>query len=158
MSAFRIRQSVPFDLAAILRIEQANPSAAHWNESAYRSLWNDPAPLRLCFVAESHGELLGFVVGKHVADEWELENIAVAPAAHRQGIGKALFERLLATAEGAGAETLFLEVRESNSAARRLYESLGMLVTGRRKKYYQSPEEDALLLQKKIGDSSMKIR
>lgn len=158
MSAIRIRESVPFDLAAIVRIEQANASAAHWTESTYQQMWNDPSGARVCFVAENDGELLGFVVGIDVAGEWELENIAVIPTAQKQGIGRELLRKLLEVAAARGAEKLLLEVRESNSAARKLYEIQGFLITGRRKKYYQGPEEDALQLEKKLGNPSMKIR
>ena len=158
MSAFRIRESVPFDLPAILKIEHSNRLAAHWKDEAYQSMWSDPLAARVCFVADQDGDLLGFVVGKHVVGEWELENIAVAPTAQRQGVGRELLRKLLEVAAKAGSEKLLLEVRESNLAARRLYESEGLLVTGRRKKYYQGPEEDALLLEKKLGDISMKIR
>lgn len=158
MSEFSIRESVPFDLDAILKIERENASAAHWNEDAYAELWDNPETKRICFVAECDGLLLGFVVAHEVADDWELENIAVALSAQNLGIGSALFERLIEVLSKAAAERLLLEVRESNVAARRLYESKQMVVTGRRKNYYHNPEEDALLFEKKITNLSMKIR
>jgi ribosomal-protein-alanine N-acetyltransferase len=158
MTACRIRQSVPFDLAAILRIEQSNANAAHWTEDAYSELWNNPQSSRVCFVADSEGELLGFVVAREIAGEWELENIAVLPALQQQGIGRALLERLLSVISAAAGQKLLLEVRESNLAARKLYEREGLLVTGRRKMYYRDPTEDALLYEKKFDDSSMKTR
>jgi ribosomal-protein-alanine acetyltransferase len=158
MTDYRIRESVPFDLAAILQIEHSNPSAAHWNEASYAELWNNPQSSRICFVAENDGELLGFVIGKEVAAEYELENIAVKPEAKQQGIGRALLQHLVSRVTAAEGEKLLLEVRDSNEPARKLYESQGFVISGRRKGYYRDPTEDALLYEKKIANSSMKIR
>jgi ribosomal-protein-alanine N-acetyltransferase len=158
MSEYRIRESVPFDLASILQIERSNASAAHWSETSYADLWNNLQPTRVCFVAENEGVSLGFVVGREIAGEWELENIAVVPEYKRQGIGHALLQRLLAVASATGGERLLLEVRDSNHAARKLYESQGFVISGRRKGYYRDPVEDALLYEKKFASGSIKIR
>lgn len=158
MSAYRVRESVPFDLAGILHVEQSNPAAAHWSETAYTELWNNPLANRVCFIAEDEGEVLGFVVGKEIAGEWELENIAVARRATRQGIGRALTQRLIGVVEAQAGSRLLLEVRESNHAARKLYESQGFVISGRRTGYYRDPAEDALLYEKKFAGPSMKIR
>ena len=158
MSEITIRESAPFDLAAILKIEQANATAAHWNEDSYRSLWDDPEAPRIAFVAECEGGLVGFLVAHNISGEWELENVAVKPEAQRTGVGRVLVRKLLERLSQAGAERLLLEVRESNSSARRLYESEGFVITGRRKNYYTNPLEDALHFEKKFGDLSVKIR
>jgi ribosomal-protein-alanine N-acetyltransferase len=89
--------------------------------------------------------VLGFLVAQHLAPEWELENIVVAPAARRKGVGKRLIEWLLEEARGAQSESVFLEVRESNTIARALYETTGFQQVGRRKSYYSAPSEDAIL-------------
>lgn len=157
MSDYAIRQSVPFDLDAILKIERANPPAAHWSEDAYRQLWGDPAASRIGFVAESEGRILGFVVAHEIVDEWELENIAVAPEAQRQGIAAALVQHLVEVLQRSEGKRLLLEVRESNAAARALYDGQGFAVSGRRRNYYSNPSEDALLFEKKIGNPGMKI-
>ena len=88
--------------------------------------------------------ILGFLIAHHLAPEWELENLVVAPAARRRGIGKRLLEALLAAARETN-NSVFLEVRESNTAARALYENAGFEQTGRRPSYYASPSEDAIL-------------
>ena len=95
-------------------------------------------------VAESSGTVSGFLVARVVASEWEIENVAVTPCAHRQGVGRALVRELVERARRAGATCLTLEVRESNQAARRLYEGAGFGEDGRRRGYYHHPEEDAL--------------
>ncbi|HEY3930039.1 MAG TPA: ribosomal protein S18-alanine N-acetyltransferase [Candidatus Koribacter sp.] len=158
MSDCFIRESTPLDLPAILEIERANPSAAHWNEAAYAELWNNPETTRIGFVAEFDGVIAAFVVAHNVTDDWELENIAVRPDAQRQGIARALIGKLDEVLKKAGAERILLEVREGNSAARQLYESNGFVIVGRRKSYYQSPQEDALLFEKNFTHPSMKIR
>jgi ribosomal-protein-alanine N-acetyltransferase len=158
MSGFTVRQSAPFDLPAILAIERANETAAHWTEDAYRVLWGDPDANRIGFVAEADGKALGFIIGHEIAGEWELENLAVAPGSQRKGIGRALVQRLIAVVEGRHAARLVLEVRESNVAAGALYQSEGFEQIGRRANYYSNPAEDALLFEKKFDDLSMKIR
>ncbi len=158
MSTFTIRQSVPFDFAAILKIERSNHSAAHWSENAYERLWSDLEAHRCAFVAEREGDVLGFIVGHEVAGEWELENVAVKASAKRMGIGRELVQRLIATAEAGGGTRMFLEVRASNLAAHSLYQGLGFEPVGVRGNYYRSPQEDALLFEKKLGAISMKIR
>jgi len=69
----------------------------------------------------------------------------VAPTSRRQGLGRRLLHALLAGARETNSHSVFLEVRESNGAARSLYEKAGFAQTGRRKAYYKDPAEDALL-------------
>jgi ribosomal-protein-alanine N-acetyltransferase len=89
--------------------------------------------------------MLGFLIAHRLGLEWELENIVIDPAARRKGLGAQLLRELLARAREANSGSVFCEVRESNLAARALYEKLGFAETGRRKGYYSSPTEDAIL-------------
>jgi [ribosomal protein S18]-alanine N-acetyltransferase len=91
------------------------------------------------------GRVQGFLVARHVASEWELENIVVAPLARRKGLGQQLLDALLVAARETNSSSVFLEVRESNAAARCLYEKAAFEQTGRRKSYYTDPVEDAVL-------------
>ena len=59
--------------------------------------------------------ILGFLVAQHLAPEWELENIVVAPTARRKGLGKRLLDALLDAARETNSNSVFLEVRESNA-------------------------------------------
>ena len=83
-----------------------------------------------------------------IADEGDIGNVAVAPDSRRRGIGAALLKALFAESERRGAAVLQLEVRESNLAARRLYEKNGFEIVGKRKNYYEKPAEDAILMSK----------
>ena len=81
------------------------------------------------------------------ADEGEILNLGVATPQRRGGVGRALVERLLEELRDRGVRVVYLEVRESNAAARRLYESLGFAAVGRRARYYRRPVEDAVILR-----------
>lgn len=97
---------------------------------------------------DSASASLGFLVAHHLAPEWELENIVVSSSSQRKGIGRLLLEELFLRAREADNGAVFLEVRESNAAARGFYESAGFRQTGRRKSYYINPLEDAILYRR----------
>ena len=149
-----IRNATPDDIGSIMDLAKESVSAAHWTAEQYRGMFstNEKVP-RLAIVAVQTREgssadnnpILGFLVARHLAPEWELENIAVSPGARRNGIGKQLLATLLASARETYAESVFLEVRASNQPARALYERAGFQQTGRRKSYYSNPVEDAVL-------------
>jgi [ribosomal protein S18]-alanine N-acetyltransferase len=158
-----IRLACAKDIPAMIRLERACPMAAHWSEERYRQMFEASAAGagRLAWVVEKSNaaadssvgaqgasQLAGFLVSRQIAGEWELENIVVAADFRRQGLGQRLLNALIAHAHETNSESVFLEVRESNAAARALYEKAGFQATGRRKSYYQSPLEDALLYQR----------
>ena len=74
----------------------------------------------------------------------------MSPDARRHGIGAVLLDRVLDIAATFGAQSVFLEVRESNEAAQKLYASRRFAVAGRRKAYYRKPSEDALVMRRVI--------
>lgn len=141
----RIRKATIEDLGSILEIERVSGTAAHWGSSDYRNAIQQRN--RLILVAEHVGRVLGFLVASTATDEWELENIAVAPGARRHGIGRALMLRLIRNAQQNGASEIRQEVRASNSAAHLLGQSVGFVQEGRRRHYYRNPTEDALLFK-----------
>ena len=139
----RIRPASLADVPALLSLEQAAPSAAHWAVTTYEDMFKGAAP-RIMLAADSAGALCGFCVARIGADECELENIVVAEAHHRRGLGHRLMRELITAVRARGSAHLLLEVRESNQAARGLYESCSFRLSGRRKNYYSAPAEDAL--------------
>lgn len=156
----RIRAARIEDVPAILEIERQNPSAAHWSREQYETLFvtADGQPglsERLVWVIEKEGdareeppkapEILAFLVGHSVEAEWELENIVVADRARRQGFGTQLLQEFISHAQAKGGSGIFLEVRESNQNARKLYQRLGFEEAGLRRNYYASPVENAIL-------------
>jgi [ribosomal protein S18]-alanine N-acetyltransferase len=102
-------------------------------------------------VAEQQGAVAGYVIAHGAADEGEILNLGVAPAHQRRGVGRALVEQVLALLAGAGARAVFLEVRESNAVARRLYQTLGFAEVARRARYYRRPVEDAVILRAAVA-------
>jgi [ribosomal protein S18]-alanine N-acetyltransferase len=150
--AYLVRKATVQDVTEMIRLERQCPTTSHWTEQQYLDLLaaRSGSPTRLTLVAHHDGSsaLAGFLVARHSAPEWELENIVVAPAVRRMGIGKQLMNTLQVQARQSNSDAILLEVRESNTAARRLYEELGFRETGRRKAYYTNPREDAVLYSK----------
>ena len=102
------------------------------------------------FVAEEQGEILGYCGFLFVLDEAEIPNVCVKASARKQGIGRQMMAVLLEEAAKLGIAVLFLEVRESNVAARTLYKSLGFTEDGIRKNFYEQPAEHAVLMSKTL--------
>lgn len=131
-----IRPAREDDLARILEIQSAAPEASQWPPGDY--LTHD------CLVAEEEASVLGFVVTRQLApDEWEILNLAIAPESRRSGIGLLLLHDALAQRHG----RFFLEVRESNTAARRFYERAGFQAITKRLQYYSNPVETAIVMK-----------
>ena len=107
------------------------------------------------FVAEMRGIVAGYIVAHQAADEGEILNLGVAGAHRRRGLGRALVEHCLGALVTWGVRTVYLEVRESNAGARRLYEALGFGEVARRARYYRRPVEDAVVLRAAIAASGV---
>lgn len=159
----KIRHATAEDILAIMALERACATAAHWSEAQYRQAFEASDPGRIVFVAVSEGAgtpadagaspdaaFAAFLAARSVAPDWELENIVVAPEARRKGLGKRLLEALMVYARETNSESLFLEVRESNAAARALYEKAGFRQVGSRKSYYINPLEAAILYRRDL--------
>lgn len=157
-SSPQIREAASDDIPLILEVERACSTAAHWSEEQYRKAIDGvgEGPERRVLVAEmaeaelGQGTLVAFLVARRVSEEWELENIAVSQEFRRQGIGMQLLDALLALVQETKGSAVLLEVRESNMAARQLYEKSGFRETGRRRNYYAEPVEDAVLYRRAI--------
>jgi ribosomal-protein-alanine N-acetyltransferase len=138
---FSIRPAELNDLPSILKIEQQSPLAAHWTVEQYKTVLNSSVIL----VAEQDGKLCGFLCATAIADDCEIENIAVASDFQGRGIADELVRSLVQRVESTSASAILLEVRESNQPARRLYEKHGFREEGRRRAYYNHPLDDAIL-------------
>jgi [ribosomal protein S18]-alanine N-acetyltransferase len=156
----RVRPANASDIPAIIELESESRSAAHWTREQYAEAltagYEEPRPERIAWVAEQDlqaqpqvagkaAEILAFLIARRVNVEWELENVVVAARVRRKGLGSLLIKYLVQHAGRLPETTIFLEVRESNQAARMLYERLGFQETGMRKNYYANPVEDAML-------------
>lgn len=149
----RIRRMQVADVDAVLAITAASPEAASWSRQDYEAMLADPAR-GCCRVAEREGSVVGFVCFRIVGKEAELLNLAVHSCWQRQRIASLLMEQALREAAAGDAAEMFLEMRDSNSPARHLYERLGFEPCGRRPGYYASPPADALLWRRRLPRST----
>jgi len=142
----RLRSAIIDDIESMMAIERSAQGAAHWAESVYRELFKAGALPRIALVAHMKpAGILGFVIARIAGDECELENIVVDEGRRRSGVGSQLIGALVKAVRARDVQRIFLEVRESNAAARRLYEKGGFKEVGRRGSYYADPVEDAVL-------------
>ena len=142
-----IRLLTQDDIPALVGIEKSCFSDP-WSEKFFVSLMNNS-----CFTAFGYSEdgaVIGFICFFHIADEIEILNLAVSPESRRRGRGNALLCALEEYAGKTGAVRMFLEARKSNAAARSLYEKHGFQIIYIRKRYYDSPVEDAVVYEKDI--------
>ena len=148
-----VRSVARADLPRLIEIASHSETASHWNPAEYQKLLtqetgaSETGQKRTTLVVERDSQIAGFMIGRQVGEEWEIENIAVTGSAQRSGLGTSLLNEFLQLVYARGGQTVFLEVRESNSAARALYRKLGFVEAGRRQQYYENPPEDALILK-----------
>ncbi|CAN5652674.1 ribosomal protein S18-alanine N-acetyltransferase [soil metagenome] len=144
-----IRAAAGADLADVAAIELACFSSDPWPRESFEAFLGRAGVTFIVAEDSSRGgRIAGYAVLIRAADEAELLNLAVPEDSRRRGLGSALVRRILESAAEQGVAAVYLEVRESNAAARRLYESLGFAEVGRRRRYYQRPVEDALILRR----------
>ena len=142
--SFRIVPMTAAHLPQVAALEQVCFPADPWSETLFRGALDSPHTV-LMVAEEEDGMALGYAVLSMVSDEGNLDNIAVVPYGRRQGVADALLSALIKVGR-TSLSVLFLEVRASNLPAIALYEKHGFVPVGRRKNYYESPREDALLM------------
>lgn len=99
-------------------------------------------------VAESDGQVVGYVGSQSVIDAADMMNIAVSPDFRRMGTARELINRLIDALKDRQVCCLTLEVRASNAGAIALYEQMGFELAGIRPNYYHNPKEDAKIMRK----------
>lgn len=141
----RIRRMVPTDLDAVVAIERevflfpwTRGNFGDSIESGYH-----------CLILEQGGEVLGYGVMTIGAEEAHLLTLSIAAGSQRKGWGERLLREFIRIAKERLARTMFLDVRESNHAAARLYERLGFRQIAKRRGYYPAMggREDSLVME-----------
>ena len=117
-----------------------------WSEKTFRDCLANDGCFIYCLCDTQLSKILTFAVTQTCLDEADLANIATIPEERRKGYGGLLLDKILENARNTGVLRIFLEVRESNVGARRLYLSRGFVEIGKRRNYYRSPCEDAILM------------
>lgn len=144
-----IRPMEIMDIKRVMKVERAAYEFP-WTPNIFRDC------LRVgyyCCVIEDNTEVIGHAVMSYAVGECHILNVCILPEYQRLGMGKRVIKQLLEVGERNGARIAFLEVRLSNIAAYRLYESLGFTEVGIRKDYYPVEEgrEDAMILAYDMG-------
>ena len=146
MSDIIIRKAAAEDVPAIAEIEKASIPQP-WSEAAFADALTQENAVTL--VAETDGEIAGFITGVFIFDNADIYSVATAEQHRKNGIGGKLLQAFFDTLP-TGVETVGLEVRESNLSAISLYEKSGFERVGMRKNFYEQPRENAVLYTKKL--------
>ena len=139
------------DLGSVLETEVAcylDP----WSQKIFEDCLSAASKGYCCMLAQIDGVTIGHAVFTVTLDEAELLNFCLAPLHQGRGLALEFLQNVIAYMRERGATRLFLEVRQSNAPARRLYASAGFVEVGVRKSYYPTSNgrEDALLLSRDI--------
>ena len=141
-----IRKMTLEDVTAVAQIEQECFSLPWSKKSFEDSILREDTIFLVC---EEASVVTGYM-GMYVSfDEASVTNVAVSPAFRKKGYGEQLVAAAKDAAKNAGAEYIFLEVRVSNAPAISLYKKMGFEELGIRKKFYEHPIEDAIIM--KVG-------
>ncbi len=141
-----LRTAEPADLAAIMDLERSSFPTDAWSETAMRAELASPHGR---YIVDIEGTALLGYGGVRVVrggPDADIQTIAIADAARGRGRGRALLRELLRFAHEQGAREVFLEVRDDNPVATALYRSEGFVEIGRRPRYYQPDDVDAIVM------------
>ncbi len=141
-----IRPMTEADLDAVVAIENVS-FPTPWKRAHFQQELTLTYSLPL--VAEQHGQIVGFLCLMSLFEEAQILDVAVTPGQRGSGVAQVLIRHAEQLAREKGAHYLELEVRVSNTPARRLYQKLGYAETGIRPRYYDG-KEDAVLMEKKL--------
>jgi ribosomal-protein-alanine N-acetyltransferase len=142
-----LRPAVEGDLGEVVRIERAC-FADPWTEESFRRLTVGEPAIFLVAVFPPDSAIAGYAIAFSVGEDAEVLNVAVDPSFRGKGLAGQMLDAVLIELGARGVRTAFLEVRESNRAARALYGSRGFTEIGRRIRYYRRPVEDALVMRR----------
>ena len=133
------------DISQVAEIERQIFSIP-WSEKAFKDSMESDNTIYI--VAKEDNNVAGYA-GMYLSfEEGNITNVAVNPSSRRKGIGEKIVRDILNRAYEKGVRDVFLEVRETNSAAIALYEKIGFKEEGIRKNFYEKPKENALIMWK----------
>lgn len=134
------------DLDQVSKIE-AECFSVPWSKKSLEEVLDNP--MAHYITAKEEGNIVGYCGAYVILDEGNINQVAVAPAYRRQGVGRKMMNALLERLWQAGAGAVTLEVRAGNQPAVALYRALGFQIEGIRKNFYEKPAEDALIMWKR---------
>jgi ribosomal-protein-alanine acetyltransferase len=145
VTPLKVRPFQPGDSEAVSEICRHSPQAAQWPKESYDQAHSSG---QIVLIAEINGRICGFLLARVIADEAEILNMAVDTAYRRKRTGSALLSAAISAAQAQNAKNIYLEVRESNSAAISFYRRHGFEKSNERRGYYRSPTENAVVMKK----------
>ena len=173
MAKFQLAAMTNRDIPEVKKIEKGS-GLSNWSVEDYRNeLERDDSVCRVVrSITEGKDEVIGFLLARTVLQNStpnelgsasgvpdreynnfaEINNIAIKPDFRRLGIGSRLIDDLIALLIPGDVAEIWLEVRESNSAAIAFYDRIGFTSLQIRKNYYQNPPENAVLMRRKIPE------
>ncbi|MEK6582501.1 MAG: ribosomal protein S18-alanine N-acetyltransferase [Nitrospirota bacterium] len=159
MEGLIIRELLEHDLPEVVGIENISFTTP-WSEILFfNEIYKQRSIAKVGIIEEARSvqRVVGYICANYVADEGHILNLAVHPDFRRKGIAKTLVENILEELKETDCRFLYLEVRASNNTARELYEGFGFSVVGTRKKYYNKPEEDAVIMSLRLDSEMLRI-
>ena len=144
LSGLFIRKMLLSDVDQVVAIDVAS-FPLPWPPRSFHFELTDNTASR-SWVAELDKQIVGMIVAWLIVDEIHIATFAIHSDFRKQGIGEKLLIHTLKSAKDEGAVKSFLEVRESNHAAREMYKKFGYIEDGVRKRYYKDNYEDAILM------------
>lgn len=151
MQNIEIRQAKLYDVPALARIERDSFDSPWSADEITKDVTSDDGSIYVS-VALIGDERAGYADMRIIKGESQIYNIAVAPEFRKQGIGEALLDHMVRKSEELGLSIITLEVRAGNEAAMALYEKMGFRKVGTRPGYYAKGSEDAVLMDKVLGE------
>lgn len=142
-----VRLMTKEDGAAVAEMEHQLFSDA-WSEKSVQETMDQPASI--CLMAEKAGRPAGYLLAYTAADEVEIARIGVSKELQRQGTGRTLLAELEKLCASKGIGKILLDVRAGNEAARALYAAAGFREDGIRQRFYENPQEDAVLMSRTL--------
>jgi ribosomal-protein-alanine N-acetyltransferase len=143
-----IERMTESDLDGVVEIEKA-VFADPWPKRAFK--YDLSSDYSLPLTAKVENSVVGYASVYFVMDEMQIGNIAVAPGFQHRGIGAKMIRYIIDEAKRLKIARIYLEVRQSNENAQKLYLKFGFVISGRRRLYYSNPTEDALIMVKEIS-------
>jgi ribosomal-protein-alanine N-acetyltransferase len=148
-----IREMQETDLPEVVEIERMSFSTPWSERSFFNEIYNPKSISKVAVLKEacSVQRVIGYICANQVADEGHILDLAVHPDFRRKGIARSLVRDIIEDLREDGCRFLYLEVRASNNAAKELYSAFGFTIVGTRKKYYNEPIEDAVIMMLKAS-------
>jgi [ribosomal protein S18]-alanine N-acetyltransferase len=154
MEAWQFRRAADADVSAIMLLERATFESDAWSEASMRTeVSSEHCFYLVAFRPETPDAIEGYagLLAPAGSTDGDIQTIAVAPGARRQGLGRGLMLALLGEARRRGVTAVFLEVRADNPGAQALYRMLGFDEIGVRPHYYQPDDVDAIVMRVEVA-------